>query len=75
VQATDALTEGERVRFFAFVCSMLRFFDSARIQRRRDQLDQEHWPAIERQAKDLAAEPGVRALWEARRHWQCIHFQ
>ena len=74
LRATDTLTEGERVRFFAFD-SMLRFFDAARIQRLRDQLDQEHWQAIERQAKDLAAEPGVRAFWEARRHWHCTHFQ
>jgi G3E family GTPase len=75
LQATDRLTEGERVRFFAFVCSMLRFFDAARIQRLRDQLDQEHWQAIERQAKDVAAEPGMRAFWEACRHWHCIHFR
>jgi hypothetical protein len=75
LQATDTLAGGERVRFFAFICSVLRFFDSARIQRLRDHLDQEHWQAIERQAKDLAAEPGVRAFCEARRHWHRIHFQ
>ncbi len=75
LQATDTLTEGERVRFFAFDCGMLRFFDSARILQLRDQPDQEHWQAIERQAKDPAADPGVRAFWEARRHRRCIHFQ
>jgi hypothetical protein len=30
---------------------------------------------LEMQAKDLAPEPSVRAFWEARRNWQCIHFQ
>lgn len=53
---------------------MLRFFESARTQRLRDQLDQD-WQAIERQPKDLAAEPGVRAFWEARRPRYCIHFR
>jgi ABC-type Na+ transport system ATPase subunit NatA len=67
-QATHTLTERERVRFFAFVCGMLRFFDSARIQQLRDRLDQKDWQAIERQAKDLAAKPGVRHSGKARRH-------
>jgi hypothetical protein len=65
----------ERVRFFAFISSLLRFFASERIQWLRKQLYREHWRAIERQAEFLAAQPGVREFWSERRHWHCVEFQ
>jgi hypothetical protein len=72
---TQALTDDERTRFYAFASSQIRFFESARVQWLRNQLDVEHWRAVTRQAQDLAAQPGVREFWAARRHWHCIHFQ
>ena len=75
LRGADALSDEELARFYAFTSSVLRFFESARVQWLRKQLDLEHWRAIERQAQTLAAEPGVRAFWSARRHWHCVHFQ
>jgi hypothetical protein len=75
LRGTAGLSEEERVRFFAFVSSLLRFFESARIQWLRGQLDEEHWRAIERQAEQLAKEPGVREFWHERRHWHGRNFQ
>ena len=72
---TANLSEDDRVRFFAFVASLLRFFESARIQWRRKQLYREHWRAIDQQAQYLAAQPGVREYWRERQHWHCIEFQ
>jgi hypothetical protein len=72
---TEALSEEERVRFFAFISSLLRFFESARIQWLRNQLDREHWRAIEQQARNLAAQAGVREFWGERQHWHCVQFQ
>ncbi len=72
---TASLSDDELVRFYAFTSSVLRFFESARIQWLRKQLDREHWQAIVHQAQDLAGEPGVRDFWAARRHWHCVHFQ
>jgi hypothetical protein len=72
---TGELSESERVRFFAFVSSLLRFFESARIQWRRNQLYREHWRAIDQQARFLATQPGVREFWNERQHWHCLEFQ
>ena len=72
---TECLSKEERVRFFAFTSSLLRFFESARIQWLRHQLDREHWRAIEAQAHYLAAQPGVREFWKERQHWHCPQFQ
>jgi len=72
---TSGMPDEERVRFFAFVSSLLRFFESARIQWRRRQLYREHWRAIEQQAQYLARQPGVREFWAERRHWHCLEFQ
>jgi hypothetical protein len=69
------LSDEERVRFFAFVSSVLRFIESARIQWRRKQLYREHWRAIDQQARYLAAQPGVREFWNERQHWHCVEFQ
>src|ERR1700755_918556 len=60
---TGGLSDEERVRFFAFVSSLLRFFESARIQWCRKQLYREHWRAIDQQARFLAAQPGVQEFW------------
>jgi hypothetical protein len=68
-------SENDRVRFFAFVASLLRFFESARIQWRRKQLYREHWRAIDQQAQYLAAQTGVREYWRERQHWHCLEFQ
>jgi hypothetical protein len=75
LHGADGLSEDELTRFYAFTSTLLRFFESARVQWQRQQLDAEHWQAIVRQATDLAAEPGVRDFWSARRHWHCVHFQ
>jgi hypothetical protein len=72
---TGGLSDDERVRFFAFVSSLLRFFESARIQWLRKQLYREHWRAIDQQAEYLAAQPGVEEFWSERRHWHCMEFQ
>src|SRR3954453_8115964 len=56
---TGGLSDEERVRFFAFVSSLVRFFESARIQWCRKQLYREHWRAIDQQARYLAEQPGI----------------
>jgi hypothetical protein len=71
----ERLSDEERVRFFAFVSSLLRFFESARIQWRRKQLYREHWRAIDQQARYLAAQLGVREFWDERQDWHCLEFQ
>lgn len=75
LRGAEGLPAEDRVRFFAFVSSLLRFFESARIQWRRKQLYREHWRAIEQQARYLAAQPGVQEFWQERRHWHCMEFQ
>lgn len=75
LQGGDSLSDDERVRFYAFTSSLLRAFESGRLQWQHKQLDPEHWQAIVRQAQDLAGERGVREFWAARRHWHCVHFQ
>jgi hypothetical protein len=75
LSGTDGLPDEERVRFFAFVSSLLRFFESARIQWCRKQLYREHWRAIDQQARYLAEQPGVQEFWNERRHWHCLEFQ
>jgi hypothetical protein len=75
LSGTGGLSEEDRVRFFAFISSLLRFFESARIQWNRKQLYPEHWRAIEKQAEYLAAQHGVGEFWQERRHWHCREFQ
>jgi hypothetical protein len=75
LSGTAGLSDEERVRFFAFISSLLRFFESARIQWLRKQLYREHWRAIEQQAQYLAVQPGVKEFWRERRHWHCMEFQ
>jgi hypothetical protein len=60
LSGTGGLSVEERVRFFAFVSSLLRFYESARIQWRRKQLYREHWRAIDQQAKYLRHSPACR---------------
>jgi len=61
LSGTGGLSVEERVRFFTFVSSLLRLYESARIQWRRKQLYREHWRAIDQQAKYLAEQPGCRS--------------
>lgn len=75
LQGTEALSEEDAVRFFAFTSSLLRFYEAARVQRLGKQLDTEHWRALEHQARDLASSPGVQEVWAKRRHWHCVNFQ
>src|SRR5579862_9763065 len=71
----ECLTDDERVRFFAFAGSTLRFFEGARVQWRHGQLDREHWHNVEKTAIDFAAKPGFKAYWMARRHWLSPEFR
>lgn len=71
----NSLTEDERVRFFAFASAFFRFFEAARVQWLRGQLNDEHWHTIEQQAISLSVQPGIRAFWEVRRHWHCADFR
>ncbi|MGQ0659349.1 hypothetical protein [Sphingosinicella sp.] len=71
----DAGTGDERVRFFAFVSSVFRFYESSRVQWLNGQLDEEHWQTIESQATSFAAQPGVKAWWTLRRHWHSDEFR
>jgi hypothetical protein len=75
LSGTGGLSDEERIRFFAFISSLIRFFESARIQWMRKQLYREHWRAIEQQALYLAAQPGVEEFWRERQHWHCMEFQ
>jgi hypothetical protein len=75
LRGTSGFSGEERVRFFAFVSSLLRFFESARIQWRRGQLYPEHWRAIDQQAAFLARQTGVQEFWIERRHWHCMEFE
>ena len=75
LRGTQDLSSEERIRFFAFISSLLRFVESARIQWLRKQLYREHWRAIDGQARFLAAQPGVREFWDERRDWHCVQFQ
>lgn len=71
----DNLTEDELVRFFAFASAMFRFFEAARVQWLRGQLDTEHWHTIEEQAISLSVQPGMKEFWSVRSHWHCKAFR
>jgi hypothetical protein len=75
LKGVEALSDEERARFFAFAGSLLRFFESARIQWLRKQLYREHWRGIEQQAGYLAKQTGIQEFWHERRHWHCVEFQ
>ena len=71
----DSLSEDELVRFFAFASAFFRFFEAARVQWLRGQLNDEHWHTIEQQAISLAVQPGIQSFWKVRRHWHCEAFR
>ena len=75
LEDVESLTDDERVQFYAFAGSMLRFFEGARLQWRHGQLDREHWHNVENTAADFAAAPGFMAYWAARHHWLSPEFQ
>lgn len=68
------LNDDERVRFFSFVSTIMRFMESAQLQFRRGQLDKEHWHALEGDFRDVVAQPGIKAYWALRRHWHAEEF-
>jgi hypothetical protein len=69
------LTEDERMRFYAFAGSTLRFFEGARLQWLHGQLDKEHWHNVEKTAIDFAASSGFKDYWAVRHHWLSPDFQ
>ena len=69
------LNDDERVRFMSYVSTAFRFMESARLQWRRGQLDEEHWRALEGDIKDIVAQPGIKAYWALRRHWHAEEFR
>ena len=69
------LTEDERMRFYAFAGSTLRFFEGARLQWLHGQLDKEHWHNVEKTAVDFSASSGFKAYWALRGHWLSADFQ
>jgi hypothetical protein len=75
LEDVEKLTDDERMRFYAFAGSNLRFFEGARLQWRHGQLDKEHWHNVEKTAVDFAASSGFRAYWALRRHWLSPDFQ
>ncbi|HWE27449.1 MAG TPA: hypothetical protein VHB97_05570 [Polyangia bacterium] len=75
LEDVERLTDDERMRFYAFAGSALRFFEGARLQWRHGQLDQEHWHNVEKTAIDFAASSGFKAYWAVRSHWLSPDFQ
>jgi hypothetical protein len=75
LEDVERLTDDERMRFYAFAGSNLRFFEGARLQWRHGQLDKEHWHNVEKTAIDFAASSGFKAYWALRRHWLSPDFQ
>jgi hypothetical protein len=71
----DRLTDDERMRFYAFAGSALRFFEGARLQWIHGQLDKQHWHNVEKTAVDFAASSGFKAYWALRSHWLSPDFQ
>jgi hypothetical protein len=69
------LTDDERVRFYAFAGTTLRFFEGARLQWLHGQLDEEHWNNVEKSATDFAATSGFRYYWAERHHWLSPQFR
>ncbi len=69
------LTDDERVRFYAFAGTTLRFFEGARLQWLHGQLDEEHWNNVEKSAIDFAATSGFKSYWAERHHWLSPQFQ
>jgi hypothetical protein len=68
------LNDDERVRFISYVSSIFRFMESARLQWRHGQLDNQHWYELETEIKDFAMQPGVKAYWALRRRWHAEEF-
>jgi hypothetical protein len=75
LQGLDHLTENERVRFTVLLTTLMRFFESSRVQWLHGQLDKEHWHSVEQQAMGLATQPGVKAWWLVRSHWHSAEFR
>jgi hypothetical protein len=71
----ENLTDDERVRFYAFAGTTLRFFEGARLQWLHGQLDEEHWHNVVNSAIDFAASSGFKTYWAERHHWLSPQFQ
>lgn len=56
----EALSDGARASFLAFVGNLFRFFESDRIQWLRRHLNREHWIGVEHQAGYIAKQPGIQ---------------
>jgi hypothetical protein len=70
----DGLTDQERIRFIVLVGNVFRFYESSRIQWRRDQLDSEFWHGVEVNIREFATQPGIQKFWKIRKHWHSIEF-
>ena len=68
------LSDDERVRFISYLSTIFRFMESARLQWRHGQLDNQHWYELETEIKDFSMQPGVKAYWALRRHWHADDF-
>lgn len=75
LQGLDHLTDNERVRFIAFISTLMRFFEATRVQWLNGQLDKAHWHSTEHQAMGLASQPGITQWWEVRSHWHSDEFR
>lgn len=65
----DALSEGERVRFYAIASSFLQIHEGLYLQHVDGRLDDRLWAGCEARMTDVLATPGMRQYWALRGTW------
>lgn len=71
----SSTNDDDWVRFIAYTSALFRFYEASRVQWLHNQLDKEHWQAIEQQVISVGAQPGIKAWWTLRRHWHSEEFR
>jgi hypothetical protein len=74
VQQFDDLSLAERVRFSAFVGTVLSNIEELYYYHKDGTLDAPHWGEVARTMTDIVAYLGTQAWWSARRHWYTDEF-
>ena len=68
------LSEVERVRFYAIASSFMHISESLYLQHLDGRLDLRVWRGLEGRLNDVAATPGMRQFWAARKNWFSVEF-
>ena len=66
---SDALSGANKVRFYTTMHNLYLGYENLYHQRQAGALDPKHWSGMAQHIIDASSVPGLRAYWEARKHW------